>query len=248
MTPLLLIDAGNSRIKWATATPEGRIRLAGEVITAQATAAKIKTLAKKFPGHDAILACVVPRLLPGFRAAFRHRLSILTGSSPRLPLRFNYPRPSELGADRVAVAIAVQAEGKFPAIIVSCGTAVAFTVLDQKGALCGGAIAPGLQSQLDALVRTTAVLPATSLRPPRRLPARSTEEAIRAGVLLNFQGGVRETVARLTGSIPGRSKPRILLTGGDASHLRAVFGARAEVRPLLVFEGLRIMGERIFRS
>ncbi len=118
-------------------------------------------------------------------------------------------------------------------------------MLDGNGAVTGGAIAPGLQPQLAALLGATAQLPATPLRAPRRLPARSTAEAIRAGVLLGYQGSAREIVERLHQSLPGRA-PRLLLTGGDAPHLRAVFGARAELRPLLVFEGLRIMGSLVF--
>lgn len=245
MPPLLLIDAGNSRVKWAVSSLRGRFQMIGEAATSDVTAASIRKLAGKFPGHRVVLASVVPRFLPWFQSAFGKSLYNLTGNSSGLPLHFAYPTPAEVGADRIAAAIAAQAEVKFPVIIVSCGTATAFTVLDQRGAFSGGAIAPGLQTQLDALLDATAQLPATSLRAPRRLPAKSSEEAIRAGVFLNFQGGAKEIVARLFESLPG-AKPRILLTGGHAEALRPIFGAKAEVRPLLVFEGLRIMGARIF--
>jgi type III pantothenate kinase len=191
---------------------------------------------------------VVPKWVPLFRRAFAGRLYIVTGASQKLPLTFAYPRPAELGADRIAAAVAAQADGKWPAIIVSCGTAVAVTVLDAQGRLCGGAIAPGLQAQLDALLGATAQLPATSLRLPKRLPARSTREAIRAGVLLNFRGGVKEIVTRLSEALPIKTKPYILLTGGDADALAGVFGPRAVVRPLLVAEGLRIIGASVFAS
>ena len=97
--------------------------------------------------------------------------------------------------------------GNCPAIIVACGTATAFTVLDAKGRLCGGAIAPGLQAQLAALLGATAQLPTTTLRHPRSALARSTQDAIRAGVMLNFQGGVKEIIQQLSDALPGRSKP-----------------------------------------
>jgi type III pantothenate kinase len=242
MKTLLLVDAGNSRVKWATAAPDRKIRPAGEWTAVGTTRAKIKALAKKYPDYRVILACVVPRFLPWFRAAFGRRLYIIDGASPALPLSFDYPRRRELGADRIAAAVAVQAERKFPAIIVSCGTAIAYTVLDAKGALCGGAIAPGLQAQLNALANSTAQLPATKFQRAKRLPARSTTEALHAGVLCSFQGGVRETVARLAESVPRRTTPRVILTGGDALYAREALGPEAEVRPLLVFEGLRIMG------
>jgi type III pantothenate kinase len=245
MAALLLIDAGNTRLKWAVATLGGPIRPGGELAGKPAAARAAQRLAKKFPGHSVVLSSVVPRLIPSFRRAFRNRLHVITGKSPALNLGFNYPKPEELGADRLAAAVAAQADGKFPVIIISCGTALAFTVLDAKGRLCGGAIAPGLRAQLDALLGATAQLPATTLRAPRRLPAQSTPEAIRAGVFLNFQGGAREIATRLCESLGGAA-PSLLLTGGDADLLRGVFGPAAQLRPLLVFEGLRIIGSRVF--
>jgi type III pantothenate kinase len=244
----LLLDAGNTRLKWATASVLGKIAPGGEMPAQDVTAAAVEKLARRFPRHRTVLACVVPKYIPLFRRAFADRLHVVTGAarSPLLP--FAYPRPAELGADRIAAAVAAHADKKWPVIIVSCGTAVAVTVLDVRGRLCGGAIAPGLQTQLAALIGATAQLPATSIRMPKHLPARSTRDAIRAGVLLNFQGGVKEIVTRLAASLPGKTTPRILLTGGDAHVLKGVFGARVEVRPLLVAEGLRIIGERIFAS
>ncbi len=216
--------------------------------TSQVDRAQIEALARHFPRHRAVLSCVVPKLLPGFKRAFAGRIHIVNGTSPALQLSFRYPKPAELGADRLAAAVAAHAEGIWPVIIVSCGTASAFTVLNAAGQLCGGVIAPGLHTQLAALLGATAQLPATPLRAPRRLPAQSTQEAIRAGVLLSFQGGVREITTRLADNLAGEENPRILLTGGDARYLLPVFGPEAEVRPLLVMEGLRIMGTRVFAS
>jgi type III pantothenate kinase len=242
--PFLLVDAGNSRLKWATSDVRGTIRLAGEIATGKATPAWIGALARKFPKHDTVLASVVPKLAPAFRRAFSGRLHLVSGQSPALDLRFRYPNPAEIGADRLAAAVAVSADGIWPVIVVSCGTATAFTVLDAHGRLCGGVIAPGLQAQLAALLGATAQLPATELRPPRSALARSTEEAIRAGVVLNFQGGVKEILQRLRESLP--ESPRVVVTGGNAGYLAWTLKGKATFRPLLVFEGLRMIGTRAF--
>ena len=67
---------------------------------------------------------------------------------------------------------------------------------------------------------------------------------MRAGVLLQFQGGVRETVLRLRSEVGASA--RIIVTGGQARHLRRLRGlGRIEFRPLLVFEGLRIIADSI---
>lgn len=241
----LLIDAGNTRVKWATAGPRGSIRVAGHIETHRATAAWARTLAYRFPREQVVLCSVVPKLVPHFRCAFGPRLHLVTSKSPALGLTFAYPKPSELGTDRLAAAVAVHAMGKrhWPAIIVMCGTATAFSVLDGRGRFCGGVIAPGLDAQLTALLGATAQLPATLLRPTRRYLGKSTQEAIRAGLVLNYQGGVKEIVHRLRESVPGR--PSLILTGGNARYLRGTLDLPSTQKPLLVFEGLRIMGTRL---
>jgi type III pantothenate kinase len=241
---LLLIDIGNTRLKWATAKHRGPIRAAGEMATRDATSAWIASLARKYPGHPTVLASVVPEPVPAFRRAFSGRLVEVSATLPGLGLRFHYSKPAEIGADRLAAAVAAQARGRHPVIIVACGTATAFTVLDAKGRLCGGVIAPGLQAQLDALLDATAQLPATALRAPRSALARSTRDAIRAGVMLNFRGGVKEIIHRLSEALPGRRRPRVVLTGGNARRLAGNPALPSELRPLLIFEGLRMIGLR----
>jgi type III pantothenate kinase len=239
----LLIDCGNTRLKWATARTLGPIRIAGEIATGKVTPTWIATLARKYPAHQLVLASVVPKLIPTFRRAFAKRIEIVSGTSPHLGLTFSYPKPGELGADRIAAAVSAHTNGHFPAIIVACGTATAFTVLDAKGRLCGGAIAPGLQTQLAALLGATAQLPGTNLKSPRTALAKSTQEAIRAGIMLNFLGGVKEIIQCLSDALPG-NEPTILLTGGNAGYLAEELEIPFKLRPLLVLEGLRIIGVR----
>jgi type III pantothenate kinase len=241
----LLVDVGNTRLKWATARPNGPIRVAGEIETREASSKWTDALARKFPAHRVVLASVVPEMAPTFQRAFSGRILSVNGNTSALRLTFNYPKPAEIGADRLAAAVAAHQAGKWPVIIVSCGTATAFTVLDAKGRLCGGAIAPGLQTQLEALLGATAQLPETKLQPPRSALAKSTQEAIRAGVMLSFQGGVKEILHRLIEALPGRKKPAVILTGGNARYLAKNLDAPFTLRPLLVFEGLRIIGSRI---
>jgi type III pantothenate kinase len=167
---------------------------------------------------------------------------------PQLGLPFHYPKPQELGTDRLAAAVAAHAWGQYPAIIVACGTATAFTVLDAKGRFCGGAIAPGLQTQLAALLGRTAQLPDTLLKQPRSALGKSTQEAIRAGVMLNFQGGAKEIIRQLSGKLPRSPKPHLILTGGNAPLLAKNLDVPFTLRPLLIFEGLLIIGFRKFGS
>jgi len=254
LNAFLLVDAGNSRVKWADAAIPGFApswatgipSVAGEMPTAEATAERLQELAKGCPRHFLVLASVVPRLTVDFCRVFKRRFYLVEADSSALGLEFDYPRPAEIGADRLAAAVAAHEAGKWPAIVVSCGTATAFTVLDAKGRFCGGAIAPGLETQLAGLLDATAQLPETTLRPPRSPLAKSTQEAIRAGVMFNFQGGVKEIIRQLSDALPGRRKPFIILTGGHAHFLTHSLGIAHTLRPLLVFEGLRIIGNRVW--
>lgn len=254
----LFIDIGNTRVKWAVADLPGKDPsrmlyseaatplVKGEMLTTDATPDRIRELKKNFDGHFLILASVVPKLTFDFCRTFKRGFHSVTADSPALGLEFDYPNPAEIGADRIATALTAHEARKWPVIIVSCGTATAFTVLDAKGRLCGGVIAPGLQPQLAALLGATAQLPKTTLQPPRSALAKSTQDAIRAGVMLNFQGGVKEIIHQLSKALPGRKKPHIILTGGNAHYLTNSLDLPHTLRPLLVFEGLRIIGNRIW--
>lgn len=248
---LLLVDVGNSHTKWASAGIPGRMKkllrdIEGEMPTSEVNPQTILTLKEKFPGHYLVFCSVVPDLVPLFGRFFKRGFHLVTADSPALGLHFDYPKPKEIGTDRLAAAVAVHALGRFPAIIIACGTATAFTVLDAKGRLCGGAIAPGTEAQRDALLGATAQLPATDLRPPRSALAKSTQEAIRVGVLLGFVGGVRELIVELTKAIPGGKTPHLFLTGGNAPLVAKGLDFPFKLRPLLVLEGLRIIGNRVW--
>jgi type III pantothenate kinase len=245
---LLLVDLGNTRVKWATPRGHAPIRLTGDFPTAQLSAAWVRALAKRHPQHLLVLASVVPKWTAVFTRAFRGRMAVVSGRTAELKSLFAYPKPQELGADRIAAAIAVREAGLFPAIIVASGTATAFTVLDAKGRICGGAIAPGLQAQLDALTSATAQLPSPKLEMPRSALAKSTADAIRTGVLLGFQGGIKEIVTRLSSELPRGKKPHLILTGGNARLAATALGGKVMLRPLLVLEGLRIMGQRLLAA
>ena len=227
---------GNTRVKWAETSARGTIRVRGNLATNKVSAGRI-ALAKRFARHRVVVSSVVPKVTQMLRRTFPG--AIFVGGALRgLPLAFAYPNPAEIGSDRIAAAIA--AKGRGAAIVVSCGTATAFSVVDKRGRFCGGAIAPGVDAQLQALVGATAQLPTITPRPAKRALGKSTREAIRAGVMIGYQGGVQKIVQQLRKDLG--SPARVIVTGGSAEHLRGMRGlGHIELRPLLVFEGLRII-------
>ncbi len=241
MNALILIDVGNTRLKWATVTPRGVIKVQGAVPTARVTPRWAASFAKQHAGVCVVAASVVPAVSTLLRCALP-AITLVGGTLRGLPLTFAYLNPAEIGADRIAAAIG--AGSSAPAIILNCGTATAFGVLDRRGRFAGGAIMPGMDTQLRALASRTAQLPLANLAATPRALGKSTSAAIRAGVVFGWQGGVAEIVARLRREM-GRSA-RVIVTGGEAQHLRGARGlANAEFRPLLVFEGLRIIANAL---
>jgi type III pantothenate kinase len=237
MPRLLLVDVGNTRLKWAEAEPRGAIKPRGHIATAKATPRWAGAFAGKHKGRRIVVASVVPGVTRVLRRVFPNALFV-NGALRGLPLAFDYPRPGEIGADRISAAIGAKARG--PAIIISCGTATAFSALDRRGRFCGGAIMGGATTQLAALLGATAQLPSTIIPANPRALGRSTRAAIQAGVALGYRGGVREIIFGLRKELGAPA--RVIVTGGEASRLRGLVGVgRIEFRPLLVFEGLRIM-------
>jgi type III pantothenate kinase len=154
----------------------------------------------------------------------------------------DYPKPSSIGADRLANAAAAVAQGSLPAIVIDFGTAVTFDVIDERGRYVGGVIAPGLPTAASALHERTALLPLATVSSIRRSIGKSTGEAIRIGLLLGAVGLVRETVGRIIKERFPRSTPHVLATGGDAALVDRLSrpGGRVidKVDPLLTLRGL----------
>lgn len=141
--------------------------------------------------------------------------------------------PARAGVDRrVQVLAATHLAGEATAV-VSCGTALTIDIGQADGALIGGAIAPGLGLGAKALAEGTARLPLVDLAGDASMPARDTEQAIRAGLLLGAAGAVE----RLLSAGGVAEDTPLYLTGADAPHLEPHLGRSVRVHP-----GLGILG------
>lgn len=122
-----------------------------------------------------------------------------------------------LGVDR---ALGIYSAGEtygYPALVIDGGTALTFTGVDDKRSLVGGAILPGLRSQLSFLQQHTAALP--QVEPPQSLPDRwnlTTETAIASGVVHTLAAGIQSFIADWHQRFP---QSQIILTGGDSNLL-----------------------------
>ena len=191
------------------------------------------------------LSCVVPPLVDTLHrlcSAYLHVTPLEVTPGIRTGMRILYENPREVGADRIANAIAVYARYGGPAIVVDFGTATTFTAVSAEGDFLGGAIAPGVGISVEALVEHAAQLRKVEFKRPDRVIARNTIAAMQSGILYGFVGQVDGIVERMWQELGGRAT--VVATGGFAELIAADARVIDHVDPLLTLEGLRILYER----
>lgn len=242
----LLIDLGNSRLKWALAAPG--TWTAGAVWHAQQDMAALLDGAwGRFEKPARILlASVAPAPV---RAALtewcRQRWALVPvavqAQKEQFGVRHCYADPGSFGADRWAALVAVRGLTQTNACIVDCGTAVTVDALAANGEFRGGAIFPGLRLLRDSLVQGTGGIPAADGRADSAL-GRSTADAVAGGTQHGLVGAVVLLVAEQVAALGGDAQ--VFLTGGDAALLRAHLKPPVHDVPDLVLKGLaRIAGQ-----
>ncbi|WP_269524116.1 type III pantothenate kinase [Coraliomargarita parva] len=159
-----------------------------------------------------------------------------------------YPKPSEIGQDRIANAIAAQAFHGVPAIVIDMGTAVTFDIVSSKG-YEGGIIAPGLQVMTRYLHEQTALLPelkADDLIEVEGAIGKSTVHAMKLGVAVGFSGMIDALLQRVTNELQSRGEaaPVVLSTGGSIANLTKDWAAKSRFVQNLTLMGLAVAFQR----
>ena len=160
-----------------------------------------------------------------------------------------YPKPYEIGQDRIANAIAAQEFYGIPAIVIDMGTAVTFDIISSKG-YEGGIIAPGLAVMTHYLHEQTALLPelkAKDLVNVEGAIGKSTVDAMKLGVAVGFSGMIQSILNKVSDGLGERSElnPVVLSTGGSVANLTKDWAQKSEFVQDLTLMGL---GEAVKRQ
>jgi type III pantothenate kinase len=159
----------------------------------------------------------------------------------RTGIRIDYDNPKEVGADRIANAVAAFDLYEGPTVIADFGTATTCDAVSAAGEYLGGAIAPGIEISMDALVGRAAALRAVELKPPRSVLGKSTVESIQSGAVYGFAAQVDGLVARIEDELG----PCTVLSTGGLAALISPFSERIQhVEPWLTLHGLRLVHEK----
>lgn len=195
--------------------------------------------------RGAILVSVVPPLTPTILQLCREHFQldpIVVNSTLKFGMPIRYENPRALGADRIVSAVAAKEKYGAPVIVVDFGTATTLNAINRAGEFAGGAIAPGVNLALAALVRGTAQLPQIELAVPPHVIGTNTVHAMQSGILNGYAGLIEGMIERLRVEL-GEANAPVVATGGRAGLIaRQVPGIDA-VDPNLILEGLRVIDE-----
>jgi type III pantothenate kinase len=248
MPGLLAVDVGNTQT--ALGLFEGdelarRWRLATEP---QRTGDELGLFLGGLLDLDALdglsLASTVPALIRSYEElAARVGVPLLVvgpGTKTGIPIRYDDPR--EVGPDRIANAVAALDRYGAPSIVVDFGTSTNFDVVSPAGEYVGGVLAPGVEVSMDALFAHAARLVKVDFVAPDTAIGKTTESALRSGLVYGSAGQVDGIVERIRAELGDETAPAIA-TGGLAELIAPHARTIDRVDAYLTLEGLRLVWE-----
>jgi len=248
---LLLIDAGNTRVKWALAPSDAHApeTLGRWVASGCAEHARPQQLADAWRCEKIVRVLISNVAGQAVQEALETALAKTLGMQP-VPLewftaapalggvRNNYRNPAQLGCDRFASAIGAHALFPNQALIVAtCGTATTIDALSADGVFLGGMILPGLGLMASSLAKNTAQLPQVAENLDVSEPfADNTDAAIVSGCLAAQVGAIERAVAAHAHAQGG--SVQCILSGGAASLIAPHLSVPHQQVDMLVLIGL----------
>jgi type III pantothenate kinase len=244
----LLLDVGNTRLKWAQ-LEDGRLGARGAATHRDAAPAEWLAPLDAVAGRpEAILVANVagPAVAHsiGEWALERHGLRPrFVQATPRAGGVANaYEHADALGVDRWLGLVGAWRRARSPLVCVAAGTALTVDAVDGGGRHLGGLIVPGYALMIEALLRRTSDIAPGMGRAPAAADGmfgRSTAAAVELGAL----HALAALAARAIDAAAERcgAMPRVFVGGGDAARIAPVLGRTAEIAPDLVLEGLAVV-------
>ena len=230
----LVVDIGNTLLKLAV--------FDGGRLVAQQCVGELReeTFAGLLGGVRAARAVVASTRgeAPAIVEAVRRHTGYLLEFTPATPVPIGnaYLTPATLGRDRLAAAVG--AATLYPgrnALIVDFGTAVTLDFVSADGVFRGGCISPGMAMRFRALHEYTAALPLCDATDSAELLGRTTDEAVRLGVMNSLAFEIEGYIARMQGEIEDLC---VIFTGGDTNFFAKRIKNTIFANCNLVFWGL----------
>ena len=236
----LLVDIGNTRLKWATGHSPDNLNPGQIIPNAELSTDSLKRLWRIIGAPKQVVVSQVGSsdFLEQVKSTARELwpdIEIITVKSAAFAhgLTNGYQDPESLGIDRWLGILAAYHKYKQALCVVGCGTAITLDIVDNSGQHLGGLISPGLHLMKQVLAIGTAKLAFSSAHYHLGL-ANHTEAAIYNGTLAAACGLIDHTLKNYPVQMP------LILTGGDAEVIAKVISRQVIIEPNLVLRGLTL--------
>ena len=248
---LLAIDIGNTNIVIGCMKDDEivfKARIATDRLrTSDQYGVEIKNMIEAFGVNlkeidDCIISSVVP---PVFNSVRTGVLKII-GKQPmvvspglKTGLNIHVDVPSQVGSDRIVIAVAALAEYEAPLILMDLGTATTIEVVEPDNRYVGGVIFPGVMVSLDALTSRAAQLPGISLDKPKAVIGKNTVDCMRSGMMYGTAAMIDGLVERIEKELGHEST--LIATGGMAQFITPLCKREIILEKDLLLKGLNII-------
>lgn len=241
----LVIDLGNSRIKWAQADKNATLSAAGAVAHEGDLSAWERIAATLTPPRAVWVVSVAPPLIVEHlrewaRTNWHCEIHLIAPLAAGFGLRNGYDDPRQLGADRWAAMVAAYRMQARAVCVIDCGTALTLSAIDDAGAFVGGAILPGVGSARACVVARTHAVEARAGNAQDCL-ARNTADALAAGTAFGAAGAIARIVQEYRQRL-GASM-QVIVTGGEAPLIAPLLTEPALHVPDLVLQGVALIAQ-----
>ena len=248
---LLAIDIGNTNIVLGCIKDDEilfKARIATDgTRTSDQYGVEIKNMIEAFGGsvsqiEDCIISSVVPPVFNSVRTGVVKVIGkqpLVVGPGLKTGLNIHVDVPSQVGSDRIVVAVAALAEYKAPLILMDLGTATTIDVVEPENRYLGGVIFPGVKVSLDALTSRAAQLPAISLDKPKAVVGKNTVDCMRSGMMFGTAAMIDGLVDRIEEEL-GHSST-LIATGGMAQFITPLCKRKIILEKDLLLKGLNLI-------
>ena len=197
---------------------------------------------KKEELRDCIISSVVPPVFNSVRTGVIKIIGkqpIVVGPGLKTGLNIQVDMPSQVGSDRIVIAVAALAEYEAPLILMDLGTATTIEVVEQGNVYMGGVIIPGVKVSVDALPSRAAQLPGISLDQPKNVIGKHTVDCMRSGIMYGTAGMIDGIVDRMEEELGHKST--LVATGGMAQFITPLCKYDIILEKDLLLKGLNII-------
>ena len=191
---------------------------------------------------DCIISSVVPPVFNSVRTGVIKVIGkqpLVVGPGLKTGLNIHMDVPSQVGSDRIVIAVAALAEYRAPLVLLDMGTATTIEVVEPENRYMGGVIFPGVKISLDALTSRASQLPGISLDKPKNVVGKNTVDCMRSGMLYGTAAMIDGLIDRIEEEL-GHSST-LIATGGMAQFITPLCKHSIILEKDLLLKGLNII-------